>query len=52
MAGLNRVWESPLTLPVLHELGDPQAWIDRVGVMEPVADIESVQADPLDETPH
>ena len=32
MTGFNRVWESPLTLPQLSELSDPQAWIDRVGV--------------------
>jgi coenzyme F420 biosynthesis associated uncharacterized protein len=32
MAGFNRVWESPLTLPLKHELADPQAWIARVGV--------------------
>lgn len=32
MAGFNRVWESPLTLPVLAELSDPPAWIARVGV--------------------
>jgi coenzyme F420 biosynthesis associated uncharacterized protein len=31
MAGFNKVWDSPLTLPLLHELGDPQAWIARVG---------------------
>jgi coenzyme F420 biosynthesis associated uncharacterized protein len=32
MTGFNRVWESPLTLPLPHELSDPQAWITRVGV--------------------
>jgi coenzyme F420 biosynthesis associated uncharacterized protein len=31
MAGFNRVWESPLTLPLAKELGDPDAWIARVG---------------------
>src|SRR6266700_1662331 len=30
MAGFNRVWESPLTLPYLSELGDPDAWVARV----------------------
>ena len=30
MAGFNRVWESPLTLPYLNELGDPDAWVARV----------------------
>ncbi len=30
MAGFNRVWESPLTLPYLSELSDPDAWVARV----------------------
>jgi coenzyme F420 biosynthesis associated uncharacterized protein len=30
MAEFNRVWESPLTLPRLAELTDPEAWIARV----------------------
>ena len=30
MTGFNRVWESPLTLPYLNELGDPDAWVARV----------------------
>jgi coenzyme F420 biosynthesis associated uncharacterized protein len=30
MAGFNRIWESPVTLPRLSEIGDPQSWIDRV----------------------
>lgn len=30
MQGLNRIWDSPLTLPRLHELGDPDAWVARV----------------------
>jgi coenzyme F420 biosynthesis associated uncharacterized protein len=30
MAGFNRVWESPLTLPYVSELGDPDAWVARV----------------------
>jgi coenzyme F420 biosynthesis associated uncharacterized protein len=31
MAGFNRVWESPLTLPLISELKDAPAWIARVG---------------------
>jgi coenzyme F420 biosynthesis associated uncharacterized protein len=31
MAGFNQVWESPLTLPLLSELTDPAAWVERVG---------------------
>jgi coenzyme F420 biosynthesis associated uncharacterized protein len=30
MEGFNRVWESPLTLPYLSELTDPDAWVARV----------------------
>ena len=30
MAGFNKVWESPLTLPSLAELRDPDAWVARV----------------------
>ncbi len=30
MAGFNRIFESPLTLPRLEELGDPDAWVLRV----------------------
>jgi coenzyme F420 biosynthesis associated uncharacterized protein len=30
MVGFNRVWESPMTLPYLSELGDPDAWVARV----------------------
>jgi coenzyme F420 biosynthesis associated uncharacterized protein len=30
MAGLNRVWESPETLPRPDELGKPEAWVARV----------------------
>jgi coenzyme F420 biosynthesis associated uncharacterized protein len=31
MAGFNKVWQSPLTLPRLAELSDAPAWIARVG---------------------
>jgi len=31
MAGFNHVWTSPLTLPTLPELSDPDAWISRTG---------------------
>jgi coenzyme F420 biosynthesis associated uncharacterized protein len=30
MAGFNKVWESPLTLPRLSDLTDPDAWVARV----------------------
>jgi coenzyme F420 biosynthesis associated uncharacterized protein len=30
MADFNRIWQSPLSLPRLSELGDPDAWINRV----------------------
>jgi coenzyme F420 biosynthesis associated uncharacterized protein len=30
MAGLNKVWDSPLTLPKLSDLTDPEAWVARV----------------------
>ena len=31
MDGLNRVWESPQTLPTRAELAEPQAWLRRAG---------------------
>jgi coenzyme F420 biosynthesis associated uncharacterized protein len=31
IAGFNRVWQSPLSLPTLPELTDPQHWIERTG---------------------
>ncbi|HET6213190.1 MAG TPA: zinc-dependent metalloprotease [Micromonosporaceae bacterium] len=30
MAGFNRIWDSPLTLPRLSDLTDPDAWVARV----------------------
>ncbi|MFG1605840.1 zinc-dependent metalloprotease [Actinoplanes sp. NPDC049265] len=30
MSGFNKIFESPLTLPRLDELGDPDAWVARV----------------------
>jgi coenzyme F420 biosynthesis associated uncharacterized protein len=39
MAGFNKVWESPVTLPVLSELTDAAGWIARVGARPlPAAD--------------
>ncbi|ROT28111.1 zinc-dependent metalloprotease [Micromonospora sp. HM5-17] len=38
MDGFNKVFSSPLTLPRLDELGDPDAWVTRVhGPVGPVA---------------
>lgn len=40
MAGFNRVFSSPLTLPRLAELGDPDAWVARVhGPVGPVSSV-------------
>ena len=30
MDGFNKIWQSPLTIPRLDELGDPDAWVVRV----------------------
>jgi coenzyme F420 biosynthesis associated uncharacterized protein len=30
MDGFNKVWQSPLTMPRLDELSDPDAWVARV----------------------
>jgi putative hydrolase len=30
IAGLNLAWERPENLPVLHELDQPRAWLERV----------------------
>jgi coenzyme F420 biosynthesis associated uncharacterized protein len=38
MAGFNKVFSSPLTLPLLSELTDAPAWISRVGASAPAAD--------------
>jgi len=38
MAGFNRVWESPVTLPMLSELTDVPAWISRVGAASAITD--------------
>jgi putative hydrolase len=31
LAVLNRVWDGPDSMPRLHELGNPEAWVRRVG---------------------
>jgi coenzyme F420 biosynthesis associated uncharacterized protein len=47
MSAFNRVWESPLTLPLTHELAQPQAWIERVGAMpQPTATSVGVSGPP------
>jgi coenzyme F420 biosynthesis associated uncharacterized protein len=38
MAGFNKVFSSPLTLPLLSELTNAPAWIARVGATAPAAD--------------
>ncbi len=38
MAGFNKVWDSPLTLPLLSELHDAETWVNRVGVRLSPAD--------------
>jgi coenzyme F420 biosynthesis associated uncharacterized protein len=45
MAGFNKVWESPLTLPLVHELADPSAWIARVGLAPALAERPSGPGD-------
>jgi coenzyme F420 biosynthesis associated uncharacterized protein len=30
MAGFNRVWESPATLPTRHEIREPRVWLERI----------------------
>jgi coenzyme F420 biosynthesis associated uncharacterized protein len=40
MAGFNKIFSSPLTLPRLDELGDPDAWVARVhGAVGPVPSV-------------
>ncbi len=36
-AQLDRAWEDPANLPTMSEIRDPQAWLDRVGAVEPAA---------------
>ncbi|GLW30221.1 zinc-dependent metalloprotease [Actinoplanes regularis] len=38
MDGFNKIFESPLTLPWLDELGDPDAWVARVHGARPALD--------------
>jgi putative hydrolase len=35
MAGLNRVWAGPESLPDAAEIRDPARWLDRVGAEPP-----------------
>ena len=37
MEGFNKIWRSPLTVPRLSELGDPDAWVARVHGSSPAA---------------
>ena len=36
-AQLDLAWEEPANLPTMSEIRDPQAWLDRVGAVEPAA---------------
>ncbi|HEX7132604.1 MAG TPA: zinc-dependent metalloprotease [Iamia sp.] len=36
-AQLDRAWEDPANLPTMTEIRDPEAWLARVGVVEPAA---------------
>src|SRR5690606_30528598 len=45
MTGFNKVWESPLTLPLSHALTDPPAWIARVGLAPALAEGASGSAE-------
>jgi coenzyme F420 biosynthesis associated uncharacterized protein len=38
MQGFNKIFDSPLTLPRLDELGDPDAWVTRVHGSQPAID--------------
>jgi coenzyme F420 biosynthesis associated uncharacterized protein len=38
MPGFNKIFDSPLTLPRLDELGDPDAWVTRVHGSQPAID--------------
>ena len=38
MTAFNKVWESPLTLPTLAELTDPDAWVTRTGAASAAGD--------------
>jgi len=37
MAGFNRVWESPATLPTRQEIREPMTWVDRISGTSAIA---------------
>lgn len=48
MAGLNRVWTSPETLPTKDEIADPALWLAR---MDSDTEHEAIEPGPLDDGP-
>ncbi|GAA2613886.1 hypothetical protein GCM10010399_50960 [Dactylosporangium fulvum] len=51
MDGFNKLWQSPLTIPRLDELSDPEAWIVRVLGASALSRPAPVQAAPVTEAP-
>ena len=37
MAGFNRVWESPATLPTRQEIREPLVWVHRISALPAIA---------------